>query len=532
MPPRASLKTFLATARAALTAPPSKRTAPLTFVVGNESADLDSLCSALLLAYLHTYAPPKKRASPIGGGDGNGNGNENSSNSRTLHIPICHLYRADLALRPEFAAVLRYADVGGEDMFTLEDVLPPQNGRTVAASEGAKASRHQHQDQDAEKGKGKGERKGEGEEEGERNDIAPEDTRWLLVDHNEMTGPLASRFASRVVGCVDHHADEGVVPRDATPRVIEKSGSCASLVVERCAEIWEALGSAGIQNGSESGGKEEDRADEKDEVLEGAKIDAQLARVALAPILIDTSNLGDASKTTAHDEVAVALAEAKIAAYEELKTGNGDGVGASAVENKEGEGEGEGKGVNEKYDRAALFEHLSALKDDLDDMSFRDIFRKDYKEWSVSGLDLATSSIPRGFGYLLERKAGGDVAEMVAAIRRWGDERGMDLVVLLTTFVDDDSGEFSRELLVCARSEKGVRAAELFVERNGGELGLESWGGRVLDSGRDGEGEGEGEGEGGAGKWCRCWTQKAVEHSRKQIAPMLRDALKEVAGEK
>lgn len=407
-------------------------------------------------------------------------------------------------------------------MFTLEDVLPPSRSGRAA---GEKASHH-HNHQDTEKREGKGE--GEGERDEISLSLSPEDTRWLLVDHNEMTGRLAtSGFAARVVGCVDHHADEGVVPRDADPRVVERSGSCASLVLERCAEIWEALGasssSAGIKGGSGGGkeGKGGGGGGNDEEVENSARIDAQLARVALAPILIDTSNLGDESKTTAHDEGAVALAEAKIAAYEKLKAAGNGSVGKMEVE-------GKGEGVGERYDRAALFARLSALKDDLDDMSLRDIFRKDYKEWGVGGLNLATSSIPRGFGYLLARKAGGDAAEMASAVRRWGDEKDgsvaggekMDLVVLLTTFVDD-AGEFSRELLVCARSEKGVRAAEMLEERWRGELGLESWGGGVLDSGRDGEG----------GEWCRCWTQRAVKHSRKQIAPMLRDALKEVAGQ-
>ncbi|KAI1113436.1 exopolyphosphatase-like protein [Nemania sp. NC0429] len=514
MPPRASLKTFLATARAALAAPASKRTTPLTFVVGNESADLDSLCSALLLAYFHTYAPPKKRASI---GDGNVNGNGGGS-SRTLHIPVCHLYRADLALRPEFAAVLRDADVRGEDMFTLEDVLPPPP-----------------QQQQGGRGGSRGRDGGDANNEIE---IAPEDTRWLLVDHNEMTGPLASRFASRVVGCVDHHADEGVVPRDATPRVIEKSGSCASLVLERCAEIWEALGGGARGedgSGSGSGGEKRRGGDNKmvEKVEDGARIDAQLARVALAPILIDTSNLGDKSKTTAHDEGAVALAEAKIAAYEEA-TMTENGVRAAGEEKEK-----EGEGVDSRYDRAALFARLSALKDDLQHMSFRDVLRKDYKEWGAGGLNLATSSVPRGFGYLLARKAGGDVAAVASAIRSWGEERDgslagkekeeekMDLVVVLTTFVDDE-GTFSRELLVSARSEMGVKAAELFADKRGGELGLETWGDGILDSGLEKNGEGKGDGDGVI--WRRCWRQKAVQHSRKQIAPMLRDALKEVAG--
>ncbi|KAI1127382.1 exopolyphosphatase-like protein [Nemania abortiva] len=475
MPPRASLKTFLATARAALTAPPSKRPTPLTFVVGNESADLDSLCSALLLAYFHTYAPPKRQSSI-----GDGSAAELTS---TLHIPVCHLHRADLALRPEFTAVLHDAGVRGEDMFTLEDVLPREHQE---ASEETSTS------------------------------INPEDTRWLLVDHNAMAGALANAFTSQVIGCVDHHADEGVIPRDADIRVIEKSGSCASLVLERCADGWEAL--SGLSPPQNRNGTR--NTSEGEEVLEGAKIDAQLARLALAPILIDTTNLTDGSKTTAHDEVAVAIAEAKIAVYSRLTRTGGERAGVEVQE------------VKEEYDRTALFTRLSALKEDIAEMSFRDVFRKDYKEWGVGGLNLGTSSVPQGFQYLVERKAGGDVAAFISELQSWGAEKDaaaargqsqqrerMDLIVLLTTFQDGE-GRFSRELLVWARSEAGVRAARLFEDRCRDKLGLETWGDGVLDSARDAEGESE---------WRRCWVQRAVEHSRKQIAPMLRDALKEVS---
>ncbi|KAI1823880.1 exopolyphosphatase-like protein [Xylaria intraflava] len=407
MPPRTSLRAFLATARAALSAPPSTRASPLTFVVGNESADLDSLCSALLLAYFHTYAPPKTWGPGLG----------------TLHIPVCHLLRPDLALRPEFTAVLRDADVRSEDVLTLEDILPRRR---------------------------------------ENAGLRAEDTRWLLVDHNAMTGDLAAAFASRVVGCVDHHADEGVIPADAPLRVIEKAGSCASLVVDRCAEIWAALGA------------EED----------AGVVDAQLARLVLASVLVDTAGLRDGSKTTPLDERAVALAEARVAGF----------------------------------DRAAVFGRLLALKEDLGDMVLRDVLRKDFKEWRVGGrgLGLGTSSVPRGFGYLVAEK-GLDGA----ALDRWGAERDeagvVDLVAVLTAF-RDDGGEFRRELLVWGRSAVGVRAARRFEEGNGGVLGLGSWGDGLLDLTVDGT------------QWRRCWTQGAVGYSRKQIAPMLRDTLQEVGG--
>jgi exopolyphosphatase len=415
----------------------------------------------------------------------------------TLHIPVCHLYRADLALRPEFAAVLRDANVRSEDVFTLEDVMPPREARNLPAS--GKDSTG------SAGGQGEG-TKGEG-------GICPEDTRWLLVDHNAMTGSLADTFGTRVIGCVDHHADEDVVPRDAEIRVIEKSGSCASLVLERCAEIWGPLG-----NVTPPGEGEGERGSES--AWESAKIDAQLARLAIGPILIDTSNLGDKNKTTTHDERAVALAESKIAAYAELKNGDG-GSGARVKKTEEG------------YDRNALFTRLSGLKEDLSEMSFHDILRKDYKEWSIGGLNLGTSSVPQGFGYLVEEKAANDAAAFLSELGNWGAEKDgdakgeqkMDLVVVLTAFKGQD-GNFGRELLVWARTEAGVNAMKLFEEANKNKLQLGAWRDGKLDL----EGNANDSGKGaGLSELRRCWRQGAVEHSRKQIAPMLRDALQEVS---
>ncbi|KAI5917222.1 exopolyphosphatase [Camillea tinctor] len=414
-PPRQTIRAFLAKARSALTAPPSQRPAPLTFVVGNESADLDSLCSALLLAYFRTH-------------------HHSNSNNGILHIPLCHLPRADLALRPEFHAVLADAGAGPDDVLTLDE-LP--------------SSPH----------------------------LRPEDTRWLLVDHNVLTGSLGALYGDRAIGCIDHHPDEGgnvlrVDDISEPLRIIEKTGSCTSLVLEHCKDIWDALSAEEVR------GKEG---------TETTSIDTQLARLALGPILIDTNNLGDEHKTTEHDVHAVGIAESKIR-------------GAGDV----------------SYDRAAFFARVAALKEDISRMSFRDIFRKDYKEWTDerTGLKLGTAAVPRSFAYVVGQKApvAGE-GDFVEELGRWGEEKGLDINAVLDGFVDED-GVFHREVLVWARgSEKAVRAAKAFAEVNAEKLQLRTWGDGKLDL--DDETEG----------WRRCWDQGRLEHSRKQIAPMLRDAM-------
>ncbi|KAI0171836.1 DHH phosphoesterase [Hypoxylon sp. FL1284] len=422
MAPQKTLQAFLATARAALTAPPSKRPSPLHFVVGNESADLDSLCSALFLAYFRSQQGVKQ-----------------------LHVPLCHLPREDLALRPEFESVLRRAGAAPDDVLTLTELLP-------AAHDDA--------------------------------------ARWLLVDHNVPAGALAGRGRGYddpgcLVGCVDHHVDEGRVPADADPRVIETAGSCMSLVVELCGDAW-------------GGGK----GAEQEGTLGDVEINAQLAYLALAPILVDTANLGDPNKTTAHDSRAVAAAEARI------RKAAGGGA----------------------YDRDRFFAEVMALKEDISRMSVYDVLRKDYKEWDIATqpgdggsqktLTLGTSSAPRPFADLV-RKAG-DAEALVTELARFAERKRLDVLAVLTAFRDDDN--FARELLVWARAADAPAVADAvrrFAAREAADdrLGLAVWGGGKLDEGGDGD-----------ASWRRCWTQARVEHSRKQIAPLLREVLEGVGG--
>ncbi|KAL2875919.1 Exopolyphosphatase [Colletotrichum sp. CLE4] len=394
MPPRVSLGAFLANARSALTAP--QRASPLTLVVGNESADLDSLCSAVVYAYLRSHAAP-----------------------HTLHIPISNLPRDDLKLRPEMTAALAHAKLKPSDLLTLDEI--PK-------------------------------------------DLAAKDSRWVLVDHNALTGDLAKKYSSSVVGCVDHHADDHKVPQDtgAEPRVVEKCGSCASLVVEYCRSAWEDL--AKSENGD-------------------SDVDEHLARLSLAAILIDTTNLKSKDKTTDKDTSAVSF-------LEKFTSG-----------------------------RDAFFDEISAVKEDISSLGFRDVFRKDYKQWEDLGEGFEASSrhqvmgvsaIVQNLDYLL-KKAGGDDNVLLGEFRNWAEEKKMDVGVIMTT--SHPGGKFQRELLLWAFNENAVDYCKKFYQAYKDDLGLESWGEGRLDQVSEGE-------------WRMAWHQKSLSNSRKQVAPMLRQTIK------
>ncbi|TPX14099.1 uncharacterized protein E0L32_000493 [Thyridium curvatum] len=411
-PPRPSLSAFLSTARKALLTPAAQRPTPLTFVVGNESADLDSLCSAVLLAYFRTHAPPH----------------------RTLHIPLSNLPRADLALRPELEAVLAPAGLQPSDLLTLTELPGPE-------------------------------------------DLRAADTRWVLVDHNALTGGLAARFRDRVVGCVDHHDEEGQVPEDCgdEPRVVRRAGSCMSLVVEHVRHTWRRMAddAAGSGSGDCKPGEEEEE-----------ELDAQLARVALGPILIDTVCLRDGGKTTGTDVRSAEFAEGFLL----------PAAGTAAG-----------------YDRGLYFDEIVRLKEDISGLGYRDVLRKDYKRWDEGELRLGMSSVLRGFAYLAEQT--GTKQEFLDAMRSWAREQGLDILALMT--VEHPGGQLKRELLVWALSEKAKGAAEVFAQQNREQLQLDQWQGGKLDDtdGQDG--------------WRKCWVQGRADHSRKQVGPMLRRAMKD-----
>ena len=322
--------------------------------------------------------------------------------------------RADLALRPELNAVLKYTDVQAGDLLTLSELAQVK-------------------------------------------DLDPAQTRWLLVDHNALTGQLEGPYSQFVVGCVDHHEDEGKVPADGDPRVVRKTGSCMSLVVESCRDTWDSLSAE----------------------ADSTEVDAHLAHVALGPILIDTTNLTSKDKTTDTDVEAVDFIEAKL-------------------------------GSEAGYDREKFFDEVTRVKEDVSGLSYRDLFRKDYKQWNDGNMVLGVSSIVQNFDYMLSKI--GDEKTLVQELREWAEEQHLDIASIMTT---SHTNGFSRDLMVWALNKEAVKVVKTFVDKNKDELKLETWGDGKLDD------------TNGPDELRLCWRQKQTRHSRKQVAPMLRSAMKE-----
>jgi len=341
-----------------------------------------------------------------------------------IYIPLSNLPRADLSLRPELLPVLSHANLKLSDLITLSDLPSP----------GQRSSQ-----------------------------LSPEKTRWILVDHNALQGELGKLYWTHITGCIDHHDEENQVPKDCgkEPRIVRKSGSCSSLVVEYCREAWDSLAA---------------RSTDK----EAALWNADLARLALAPILIDTTDLTLEPKTTPTDIEAVKYLEHRIYA-------------------KEGS----------KYSREEYFQEISQAKEDIGSLSLPDILRKDYKQWTEAGsLNLGVSSVVKDMSFLIEKA--GSKEKFLEILKDFAKERNLSICSIMTTSLPD--GVFKRELLVWGVDEKGAVAAKDFEVNAKNELGLTHWNEGALD-------------QVGGVDWRQCWWQARVENSRKQIAPLLRIAI-------
>lgn len=369
-----------------------------------------------------------------------------------IYVPITNMPKSGIQLRPEFLELFKHANIEPRHLLTLDD-LPELSGI--------------------------------------KSKLPPENTRWILVDHNALQGQLGKIYFDRIGGVVDHHDEEGKVPKETgdEPRIVEKSGSCTSLVTNYLRPSWDLLSGLGMSSGAAHA--------QGDSVSDDSAVvsvwDAEAAQLGLASILIDTANLQDQSKTTSHDKKAVEYLESRILSCPKLAA---------------------------SFDRNKLYEQIDSAKKDIGGMQLQDILRKDYKQWDDNGAKLGISSVVKDLTFL--RKKAADEANtqspgeaFLEALSRFATGLQLDMYSVMTTSTSAD-GQFQRELLIWAFTQAGVPAVQTFAADCSEELGLEAW--------RDEDGacyDDQGE-----GRWRKVWWQRQVQHSRKRVAPLIREAMK------
>ncbi|KAE8364150.1 hypothetical protein BDV27DRAFT_172548 [Aspergillus caelatus] len=450
------LKSALQTHRRFLSGALTRAEAPV-YVIGNPSADLDSIISAITYSYF-------------------------ANNTDRHHVPLINLPNVPSGselrrLRPEFVKALWLS------------THPPARDEQPweETSESAGAILHDHILTVADFNT---HLKENGKVDGEYQINADA----VLVDWNALpNGTLDGRKGKgsldglptvefNVIGCIDHHQDDGFLRPDIEPKVIEKSGSCTSLVIHTL---------------NKRGRWSEGRAKEAQAPRMAAE--EQVASLAVTPILIDTANLTAKDKVTQFDTRAVDFLTPKF--------------------NKE------------TTDKDKLYAQvLEAKQNSLDLLTVDEILDRDYKQWVETSsrepgtpLNIGFCSMVRSIPWVV-RKAGSP-QEFLDAVYEFAAKRELGIVVVMAAFSSNDD-KFHRELFVCALDEGlAVDALKNFVKQSSSQLGLEEW------SSLDGDGEALSKAihnslnSDGTHKWRHIWTATDITKSRKQVAPMMREAV-------
>lgn len=310
------------------------------------------------------------------------------------------------------------------------------------------------------------------------------------MDHNKLLGEIGSIYSSNVLGVIDHHEDENAVPQDTypEPRVIEKCGSCTSLVVRTLQSSWDKLSNSALSSGA---GHAQGETIVDDAMVRRAW-DAQIAKLALASILIDTINLTAESKVRAADRDAVEYLEAKI-----------------QVSPK-----------NVIWDREEFYREIDEAKKNIEGFDLSDILRKDYKEWTENGIKLGISSVEKPLEFLVSKaqlKTSKHEAFHQAA-KDFMESRSLSIFSIMTAFMSGDG--FRRELYLCTTSSAGSDIISKFSDCAGSELDLEDTTVEGISLSECGSAT-----ENDSYDITRIWLQKDTTKSRKQVAPQLRAAL-------
>ena len=186
--PFTTIADFMSSSRAgaeAVLAPGSSDTREVVICLGNEAADLDSICSAVVLALgcrlgvLNRYLPEEKKFS-----------------SDFIALPALSIPADDFALRQD--AVSLFQEVG----LSEDSLLFLPSFSKDALSKLAQASR----------------------------------LKLVLTDHNKLAGNL-EYLSGAVVGVIDHHEDTGVHKGVPYYNVVPQCGSACTLVAQLISQL-------------------------------------------------------------------------------------------------------------------------------------------------------------------------------------------------------------------------------------------------------------------------------------------------------
>jgi len=302
-------------------------------------------------------------------------------------------------------------------------------------------------------------------------DIDPGRTSLFLVDHNVPRGSVNDLFdiekeatKVRVRGIIDHHEDEQLFASqvEAMERFdIRKVGSCASLVTQ-----W-MMGQPSTQQSSPTA------TNGPDLIRQNPQEAAGIAQLLLAAILIDTASLSS-SKTTDIDRSAVQFLTTLLPDFGTLD----------------------------------FYETIQTAKMSIDGMTFRDLLRRDFKEYDSPLGKLGMSTIIRSIPDLKDH-----YEKLKDELLAFLKERKLAVHIIMSVKVETES--IQRGGLIVSNNEAVVNR---FKEQGKEEFQITDAEGRL-------QGLVKGLPDGWTG-WV--FEQGDLNSSRKQIAPFAMKVLKQI----
>ena len=173
------------------------------------------------------------------------------------------------------------------------------------------------------------------------------------------------------------------------------------------------------------------------------------------------------------------------------------------------------------WDRNSFYKEITAAKKDIEAIALDGILRKDYKQWTEKGMKLGMSSVVKPLEFMA-RKAAMEQSNakiigdsFMTAVQEFIAARELSIFAITTHFKNGD-GQRQRQIFLQAQP-PAIEAAKRFAVDAAEELGLVdlSLDGLPIETSPTYH----------AGCFRKVWQQERVDKSRKQIAPLLRQAM-------
>ena len=237
--------------------------------------------------------------------------------------------------------------------------------------------------------------------------------------------------------------------------------------------------------------------------------DAQIAKFALASILIDTMHM------TAEDVVEAADREAVQHLNSIIRSFPGDGS---------------------TWDQKKFYEEINDAKKAIEGLGFDEILRKDYKEWTHDGTKFGISSVVKPLEFVSGKARQSSTSPTPSdntvafdqAIETFMRSKSLSIFAIMTGFQSPDQS-FRRELFLQATNTSfAVGILRRFTAIASEELGLEAVHVPGIGAGENADDGSLDDGEEELGMTRKVWSQKQIWKSRKRVSPLLSAAIRDM----